>query len=68
MFTMPRALRMAFGQRAGATLASLVANLTFTTRPYRCSGGAWDEKSVGGDGANLIVDGIVTGLGRPVLA
>jgi hypothetical protein len=29
---------------------------------------AWDEKSVGGDGANLILDGIATGLGRPVLA
>jgi hypothetical protein len=29
---------------------------------------AWDEKSVGGDGASLIVNGVTTGLGRLVPA
>jgi hypothetical protein len=29
---------------------------------------AWDEKSLEGDGANLIMDGVTTGLGRPMPA
>jgi hypothetical protein len=31
-------------------------------------GGEPEEKSVGSDGANLIMDGIEIGLGQPVLA
>jgi hypothetical protein len=35
--------------------------------PCHCHGEAWDKNLVGGDGANLIMDGIAMGLGRPVL-
>jgi hypothetical protein len=34
--------------------------------PYHHHSRAWDEKSVGGDGANLIVDGITSVLGQLV--
>jgi hypothetical protein len=37
-------------------------------RPFHCHGRTKDEKSVGGGGASLIVDGVTTGLSRLVLA
>jgi hypothetical protein len=30
--------------------------------------GAWDEKSVGDDGANLVTEGIMVGLCQPIPA
>jgi hypothetical protein len=33
---------------------------------HRADPAAWDKKSVGGDGASHIVDGVAMGLGRPV--
>jgi hypothetical protein len=68
MSALPRALHAVVGQHSRATLSSLAVNLWFASLSCRCHGTAWDEKSIGGDGANLIVDGIVTGLGRPVPA
>jgi hypothetical protein len=55
------ALLRTLEQYARATLVCLTASLSH--RPCHHTG-AWDEKSVGGDGASLITDGIVTSLGR----
>jgi hypothetical protein len=67
MSALPRALHVAFEQRAHATLASLAVNLWFATPslplPWRGMGQEFSR----GDGANLIMDGIAMGLGRPVL-
>jgi hypothetical protein len=56
----------ALGQRAHATLASLVVSLGLDV-PALLSR-TWDEKSVGVDGASLIVDVIVVDLCQLVLA
>jgi hypothetical protein len=68
MPTLTRALCMALGQHAHAALTSLAANLGLVGRPYSRHSGAWDEKSVAGDGASLITDDVAMGLHRPVLA
>jgi hypothetical protein len=62
-----RALRVALEPHARATLASLVGSLGSSHQPYRHHR-AWDKKSIGGDGASLIMDSVMMGLRRLALA
>jgi hypothetical protein len=68
LFALPQALLVATGQRAWVALLSLATNLRLVAPPCHCLSGAWDEKSVGGDSANLTADGTASILGRLVSA
>jgi hypothetical protein len=67
MSALPRALCTALEQRARAALVSSMVNVRPAAPTCSRHDGAWDEKLVGSDGASLIMDGVMMGLGRLVL-
>jgi hypothetical protein len=63
----PLALLTATRQHTWIALVRLAMNLGIVALSLPPPQRTWHEKSVGGDGANLVVDGPTSGLGRLAL-